>query len=104
MSESPRPRRRARTRKAAMVEKWLDTIFANTTGDPVPEVVDLAVRTFGSENDRRLWTWYANRVGVNTFLDRFYEVESCWRQGELKRPAAAFHLRLHRCLTEGGAR
>lgn len=32
-------------------------------------------------------------VGINTFLDRFFEVESCWRQRELKRPAAADEVR-----------
>lgn len=102
VSLSLRPRVRTRTRKAAMIAKWKDTIFAHTSGDPIPEVVDLAVRRFGAKKDRKIWTWYANRVGINTFLDRFFEVESCWRQGELKRPAAAFHLRLQRALPKGG--
>lgn len=87
-----------------MVEKWRTAIFAPTSEDSVREVVSLAVSTFGRNADRRIWTWYANRIGVNTFLDRFFEVESCWRQGELNRPAAAFHLRLQQSLPKGGAR
>lgn len=96
----PRGRARACARKAAMVKRWRDCVFADGVEDPVPAVVDVAVRTFGRTSDRRIWTWYANRIGVNTFLDRFFEVRSCWKVGEIDHPAAVFHMRLQEALKQ----
>ncbi len=89
-----RTRGRARARKAAMIERWRECVFADTKNDPVKDAVEFAVEKFGSKQDRRLWCWYANRIGVNTFIDQVFEVESSWRQGEIRCPSAAFHKRL----------
>ena len=58
--------------------------------------VEEAVRDFGSAKDFTLWAWYANRIGVNNFLELYFEQKSIMRECRLRNPAAAFHARLKR--------
>ena len=58
--------------------------------------VEEAVRDFGSAKDFTLWAWYANRIGVNNFLELYFEQKSVMRECRLRNPAAAFHARLKR--------
>jgi hypothetical protein len=58
--------------------------------------VEEAVKSFGSQKDFRIWAWYANRIGVNSFIDLYFEQLSIMRNCNLRSPAAAFHQRLKR--------
>ena len=65
-----------------------------------------AVKDFGSRKDFTIWAWYANRIGVNSFLEIYFEQKSVMKTCTLRNPAAAFHMRLKRfyaALKEGGA-
>jgi hypothetical protein len=62
----------------------------------VKVAVEEAVRDFGSAKDFTLWAWYANRIGVNNFLELYFEQKSIMRECRLRNPAAAFHARLKR--------
>ena len=93
----------ARTREArrrpfteAEVTAWRKRIFAETMDDPVKVAVEEAVKAFGSSNDFTIWAWYANRIGVNNFLELYFEQQSIMRSSTLRNPAAAFHMRLKR--------
>ena len=69
--------------------------------------VEEAVKDFGSQKDFTIWAWYANRIGVNSFLELYFEQKSIMQACTLRNPAAAFHMRLKRfyaALKEGGAR
>ena len=69
--------------------------------------VEEAVKDFGSQKDFTIWAWYANRIGVNSFLELYFEQKSIMQTCTLRNPAAAFHARLKRfyaALKEGGAR
>ena len=55
-----------------------------------------AVRDFGRPEDFTLWAWCANRIGVNSFLELYFEQKSIMRECRLRSPAAAFHARLKR--------
>ena len=83
-------------KREAFVQRWLDTIFANGIEDPVPVVVTEAIRKFGSERDRLIWTWYCTHIGVNSFLEAIYLQEQAMSHCSLRSPAAAFHSRLKR--------
>ena len=106
----------ARTREArrrpfteAEVAAWRKRIFAETMDDPVKVAVEEAVKLFGSSEDFTIWAWYANRIGVNNFLELYFEQRSGMRYSTLRNPAAAFHMRLKRFYSarfpkaEGGA-
>ena len=93
----------ARTREArrrpfteAEVAAWRKRIFAETMDDPVKVAVEEAVKLFGSSEDFTIWAWYANRIGVNNFLELYFEQRSVMRHSTLRNPAAAFHMRLKR--------
>ena len=58
--------------------------------------VEEAVRDFGRPEDFTLWAWYANRIGVNSFVELYFEQKSTMRESRLRSPAAAFHKRLKR--------
>ena len=64
--------------------------------DPVKVAVEEAVKSFGSSEDFTIWAWYANRIGVNNFLELYFEQRSVMRHSALRNPAAAFHMRLKR--------
>ena len=90
----------------AEVAAWRERIFADGLEDPVKVAVEEAVRDFGRPEDFTLWAWYANRIGVNSFLELYFEQKSIMQTCTLRNPAAAFHARLKRfyaALKEGGA-
>ena len=97
-SDHTRVRARARRRKftEAEVAAWRERIFADGLEDPVKVAVEEAVRDFGRPEDFTLWAWYANRIGVNSFLELYFEQQSIMREHRLRSPAAAFHARLQR--------
>ena len=85
---------------------WRERIFAEGQEDPVKAAVSEAVAAFGSAKDFSIWAWYANRIGVNNFLNLYFEQVSIMRNCTLRSPAAAFHSRLKRfylATKEGGA-
>ena len=98
---------RARAIPEEFVAAWRERIFANGLEDPVKVAVEEAVRDFGSAKDFTLWAWYANRIGVNNFLELYFEQKSIMRDCRLRNPAAAFHARLKRfyaaMMPKGGA-
>ena len=75
---------------------WRERIFAEGQEDPVEVAVSEAVAAFGSAKDFNIWAWYANRIGVNNFLNLYFEQVSIMRNCTLRSPAAAFHHRLKR--------
>lgn len=94
-----RARARAYAKKCfhdEMVKAWLERVFAEGLEDPVKVAVGEAVKAFGSEADFTIWAWYANRIGVNSFLELYFEQQSVMRTCALRNPAAAFHMRLKR--------
>ena len=80
----------------AEVAAWRERIFGEMLNDPVKVAVEEATRDFGSADDFTLWAWYANRIGVNNFLELYFEQKSIMRTCRLRNPAAAFHARLKR--------
>ena len=112
---SPRPRARVhakamRRRKSGdRLRSWMARLEAEGIIDPVPQVVDEAVRACGGTSaDRLIWMKMANR-GLNTFLGVLCEFECDLESPELRRPlnlAAAFQARLNRVLprAKGGAK
>ena len=85
---------------------WRERIFAEGQEDPVDVAVSEAVAAFGSAKDFIIWAWYANRIGVNNFLNLYFEQVSIMRNCTLRSPAAAFQQRLKRfylATKEGGA-
>ena len=111
LSDHAHVRAKARRRKftEAEVVAWRERIFADGLEDPVKVAVEEAVRDFGRPEDFTLWAWYANRIGVNSFLELYFEQKSIMRECRLRKPAAAFHARLKRFYAayfgtkEGGA-
>ena len=93
-----RPRACARRRSLA---SWLKRINAAGVLDPVPPVVDEAVKfCHGSEDDRLLWLKIANR-NLNSFIGVLMEFElDCEKHPDhpLRNPSAAFQKRLNRVL------
>ncbi len=85
---------------------WRERIFAEGQEDPVRVAVSEAVEAFGGKKDFGIWAWYANRIGVNSFLNLYFEQVSIMRNCTLRSPAAAFHQRLKRfylATRKGGA-
>ena len=95
-SVSDRARVRARAIPANFVAAWRERIFADGVEDPVKVAVEEAVKDFGGAGDFTIWAWYANRIGVNSFLELYFEQKSVMRTCALRSPAAAFHMRLKR--------
>ena len=87
---------RARAIPAHIVDAWRERIFADGIEDPVKVAVEEAVKDFGEADDFTIWAWYANRIGVNSFLELYFEQKSIMRTCALRSPAAAFHMRLKR--------
>ena len=79
-----------------IVAAWRERIFAETGEDPVKFAVNEAIKDFGQPDDFTLWAWYANRIGVNNFIELYFEQKSIMRECTLRNPAAAFHMRLKR--------
>ena len=111
LSDHAHVRARARRRQftEAEVAAWRERIFANGLEDPVKVAVEEAGRDFGRPEDFTLWAWYTNRIGVNSFLELYFEQKSVMRECRLRNPAAAFHARLKRFYAayfgaKGGAR
>ena len=75
---------------------WRERIFAELGEDPVKVAVEEAIKDFGREEDFTIWAWYANRIGVNSFIELYFEQKSIMRKSTLRNPAAAFHMRLKR--------
>ena len=98
LSDHAHVRARASRRQftEAEVAAWRERIFSDRLEDPVKVAVEEAVRDFGRPEDFTLWAWYANRIGVNSFLDLYFEQKSIMRECRLRSPAAAFHARLKR--------
>ena len=111
LSDHTHVRAKARRRKftEAEVAAWRERIFADGLEDPVKVAVGEAARGFGRPEDFTLWAWYANRIGVNSFLELYFEQKSIMRECRLRSLAAAFHARLKRFYAayfgtkEGGA-
>ena len=78
------------------MEAWRERVFGETMDDPVKVAVEEAVKDFGSGEDFAIWAWYANRIGVNSFLELYFEQKSVMEESTLRSPAAAFHKRLKR--------
>ena len=85
---------RARAIPEEVVAAWRERVFANGFEDPVKAAVEEAIDAFGSEGDFPIWAWYANRIGVNNFVNLYFEVLSVMKSHGLKNPAAALHKRL----------
>ena len=88
-----------------VVAAWRERIFADGLEDPVKVAVEEAVRDFGRPEDFTIWAWYANRIGVNSFLELYFEQKSVMRECRMRSTAAAFHSRLKRfyaALLQGG--
>ena len=89
----------------AEIAEWRERVFGSTVEDPVKFAVEEAVKLFGRADDFTIWAWYANRIGVNNFLELYFEQKSVMRDCRLRNPAAAFHARLKRlyaAMQEGG--
>ena len=110
-SQTARACTRTRTRvenPAAYFKAWRMAKWGGDF-DPVLAAVEEAVTSFSTRNpdaDRRIWLKIANRVGVNSFLNLYFEQLSIMRNCTLRSPAAAFHQRLKRfylATRKGGA-
>jgi hypothetical protein len=95
-SFSDHARVRARAIPDEFIAAWRERIFAELGEDPVKVAVSEAIKDFGQKKDFTLWAWYANRIGVNNFLELYFEQKSIMRTSNLRNPAAAFHMRLKR--------
>jgi hypothetical protein len=90
---------RARKRRPfsdAEITIWRERIFAELDEYPVKVAVGEAIKDFGRDKDFTLWAWYANRIGVSNFIELCFEQKSIMRTCDLRKPAAAFHMRLKR--------
>ena len=104
---------RARARRKAEVKsrlrRWLEKLEAEGIQDPVPIVVDQAVKvTHGTKDDRNKWMKIANR-GINSFMGVLMEFEYDLEKPDMPRLRnlpSAFQARLNRVLPypKGGKR
>ena len=98
-------RRRASAKRKAEVKsrlrRWLERLEAEGIQDPVPFVVNHAVKvTHGTKDDRNKWMKIANR-GINSFMGVLMEFEYDLEKPDMPRlrnPVAAFQARLNRVL------
>ena len=44
------------------------------------------VKDFGSAEDFAIWAWYANRIGVKSFLELYFEQKSVMEGSTLRSP------------------
>ena len=104
--------------REAYFAKWRVAKFGDDF-DPIRVAVDEAVAAFssgkseaGQNSDRAIWLKIANRVGLDNFLDAFFQLTSeirdlGHRDKSLRRPAASFQKLLNERFPlpkEGGAR
>ena len=68
---------RAREIPEEVVVAWRERVFSEGLEDPVKVAVEEAVKAFGSDSDFSIWAWYANRIGVNSFLELFRGPRIC---------------------------
>lgn len=102
-------RRRAKTQRKAEVKsrlrRWVEKLEAEGIQDPVPIVVDQAVKvTHGTKDDRNKWMKIANR-GVNSFMGVLMEFEYDLEKPDMPRLRhlpSAFQARLNRVLPYTG--
>ena len=98
-------RRRAKALRKAKVKsrfrRWLEKLEVEGIQDPVPIVVDQAVRvTHGTTDDRNKWMKIANR-GINSFMGVLMEFEYDLEKPDMPRLRhlpSAFQARLNRVL------
>ena len=104
---------RARARRKAEAKgplrRWQEKLEAEGIQDPVPIVVDQAVKvTHGTKDDRNKWMKIANR-GINSFMGVLMEFEYDLEKPDMPRLRnlpSAFQARLNRVLPfpKGGKR
>ena len=104
---------RARARRKAESKsglwRWQEKLEAEGIQDPVPVVVDQAVKvTHGTKDDRNKWMKIANR-GINSFMGVLMEFEYDLEKPDMPRLRnlpSAFQARLNRVLPypKGGAK
>ena len=100
---------RARARRKAEVKsrlrRWLEKLEAEGIQDPVPIIVNHAVKvTGGTKDDRNKWMKIANR-GVNSFMGVLMEFEYDLEKPDMPRLRhlpSAFQARLNRVLPYTG--
>ena len=98
-------RRRVKAKRKAEVKsrlrRWLEKLEAEGIQDPVPIVVNHAVKvTHGTKDDRNKWMKIANR-GINSFMGVLMEFEYDLEKPDMPRLRnlpSAFQARLNRVL------
>ena len=104
-----RARARRKAESKSGLRRWLEKLEAEGIQDPVPIVVDQAVKvTHGTKDDRNKWMKIANR-GINSFMGVLMEFEYDLEKPDvprLRNLPSAFQARLNRVLPypKGGAK
>ena len=96
-----RARARRKAESKSGLRRWLEKLEAEGIQDPVPIVVDQAVKvTHGTKDDRNKWMKIANR-GINSFMGVLMEFEYDLEKPDMPRLRnlpSAFQARLNRVL------
>ena len=104
-----RARARRKAEAKSPLRRWQEKLEAEGIQDPVPIVVDQAVKvTHGTKDDRNKWMKIANR-GINSFMGVLMEFEYDLEKPDMPRLRnlpSAFQARLNRVLPfpKGGKR
>ena len=104
-----RARARRKAESKSGLRRWQEKLEAEGIQDPVPVVVDQAVKvTHGTKDDRNKWMKIANR-GINSFMGVLMEFEYDLEKPDMPRLRnlpSAFQARLNRVLPfpKGGKR
>ena len=104
-----RARAKRKAESKSGLRRWLEKLEAEGIQDPVPVVVDQAVKvTHGTKDDRNKWMKIANR-GINSFMGVLMEFEYDLEKPDMPRLRnlpSAFQARLNRVLPypKGGAK
>ena len=104
-----RARARRKAESKSGLRRWQEKLEAEGIQDPVPIVVDQAVKvTHGTKDDRNKWMKIANR-GINSFMGVLMEFEYDLEKPDMPRLRnlpSAFQARLNRVLPfpKGGKR
>ena len=104
-----RARARRKAESKSGLRRWMEKLEAEGIQDPVPIVVDQAVKvTHGTKDDRNKWMKIANR-GINSFMGVLMEFEYDLEKPDMPRLRnlpSAFQARLNRVLPypKGGAK
>ena len=104
-----RARARRKAESKSGLRRWQEKLEAEGIQDPVPVVVDQAVKvTHGTKDDRNKWMKIANR-GINSFMGVLMEFEYDLEKPDMPRLRnlpSAFQARLNRVLPfpKGGAK